>query len=125
MANLLDKYGNIADEVAVPASESVGKAKQRAWLKKKELRAIKALTKALRQRNKLMKQEAERRKAGEEAAAEKAAKRKSGDDSRGFLGGFAKAICKVLPQIVTAAVTAVLGFFFHRKPSRRALQAAL
>lgn len=127
MANLLDKYGNIADEVTVPASESAGKAEQQPALSRKEQKIFKALAKALRKHNRLLKQEAERRRAEEEAAAkaaaEKAAKRKNG--AGGFLGGFTKVICKVLPQIVTAAVTAVLGFFFHRKPSRRALRAAL
>ena len=127
MANLLDQYGNIADEVTVPVSESVGKAERQPTLSKKERKIFKALAKALRKHNKLMKQEAERRRAEEEAAAkaaaEKAAKRKNG--AGGFLGGFTKVICKVLPQIVTATVTAVLGFFFHRKPSKRALRAAL
>ena len=126
MANLLDKYENTTGEMVVPASESAGKAKQQPALSRKERKIFKALAKALRKHNKLMKQEAERRKAEEEAAAkaaaEKAAKRKNGG---GFLGGFTKVICKVLPQIVTAAVTAVLGFFFHRKPSKRALRAAL
>lgn len=129
MANLLDKYENTTGEMVVPAGESAGKAEQQPVLSKKERRIFKSLAKALRKHNKLLKQEAERRKAEEEAtartAAEKAAKRKSGDDGKGFLGGFTKVICKVLPQIVTAAVTAVLGFFFHRKPSRRALRAAL
>ena len=126
MANLLDKYGNTTDEIAVPAGEFAGTAEQQPVLTKKERRIFKNLAKAFRKYNRLMKQEAERRKAEEEAAAkaaaEKAAKRKNGG---GFLGGFTKVICKVLPQIVTAAVTAVLGFFFHRKPSKRALRAAL
>ena len=127
MTNLLDKYENTTGEMVVPASESAGKAKQQPALSRKERKIFKALAKALRKHNKLMKQEAERRRAEEEAAAkaaaEKAAKRKNG--AWGFLGGFTKVICKVLPQIVTAAVTAVLGFFFHRKPSKRALRAAL
>lgn len=126
MATLLDKYENTTGEITVPAGESAGKAEQQPVLTKKERKIFKALAKALRKHNKLLKQEAERRKAEEEAAAkaaaEKAAKRKNGG---GFLGGFTKVICKVLPQIVTAAVTAVLGFFFHRKPSKRALRAAL
>ena len=126
MATLLDKYENTTGEITVPAGESAGKAEQQPVLTKKERKIFKALAKALRKHNKLLKQEAERRKAEEEAAAkaaaEKAAKRKNG--AWGFLGGFTKVICKVLPQIVTAAVTAVLGFFFS-KPSRRTLRAAL
>lgn len=127
MSNLLDKYENTTGEMVVPASEFAGKAEQQPALSRKERKIFKALAKALRKHNKLMKQEAERRRAEEEAAAkaaaEKAAKRKNG--AGGFLGGVTKVICKVLPQIVTATVTAVLGFFFHRKPSRRALRAAL
>lgn len=128
MANLLDKYGNTTDEIAVPAGEFAGTAEQQPVLTKKERRIFKNLAKAFRKYNRLMKQEAERRKAEEEAAAraaaEKAAKRKNGNNGKGFIGGFTKVICKVLPQIVTAAVTAVLGFFFS-KPSRRTLRAAL
>lgn len=127
MATILDKYENNTNEIAVPVGESAGKAEQRCALSRKERKIFKVLAKALRKHNKLMKQEAERRRAEEEAAAkaaaEKAAKRKNG--AGGFLGGFTKVICKVLPQIVTATVTAVLGFFFHRKPSKRALRAAL
>ncbi len=126
METLLDKYENTTGEITVPVSESVGKAERQPTLSKKERKIFKALAKALRKHNRLLEQEAERRRAEEEsaanrAAAEKAAKRKNGG---GFLGGFTKAICKVLPQIVTAAITAVLGFFFS-KPSRKTLRAAL
>ena len=67
MANLLDKYENTTDEMVVPASESAGKAKQQPALSRKERKIFKALAKALRKHNKLMKQEAERRRAEEEA----------------------------------------------------------
>lgn len=132
MSNLLDKYVDTTDETAVPASDSVGKAKQRTWFEKKELRAIKALAKALRQRNKLLKQELELRKA-ETATVEantdegkKSQKRKDNEDSKekGFLASLGKEIGKALPKVIVAVVTGVLGFFFKHKSSGKALQAA-
>jgi len=121
---MFDKY-NTPETAPVSAGEPVGKAKAKRQriLKKKEIRVLKNLAKAVRKHDKLMKQEAARRKAEEEAAAQ-TAKRKNGDDGKGFLNSFAKAICKALPQIVTAVVTGVLGFFFKRKSSGKALQAA-
>lgn len=132
MSNLLDKYVDTTDETAVPASDSVSKAKQRTWFEKKELRAIKALAKALRQRNKLLKQELELRKA-ETATVEantdegkKSQKRKDNEDSKekGFLASLGKEIGKALPKVIVAVVTGVLGFFFKHKSSGKALQAA-
>lgn len=132
MSNLLDKYVDTTDETAVPASGAVGKSKQRTWFEKKELRAIKALAKALRQRNKLLKQELELRKA-ETATVEantdegkKSQKRKDNEDSKekGFLASLGKEIGKALPKVIVAVVTGVLGFFFKHKSSGKALQAA-
>ena len=71
------------DEMVVPASESAGKAKQQPALSRKERKIFKALAKALRKHNKLMKQEAERRRA-EEEATEKANRRKDDSSTRGF-----------------------------------------
>lgn len=64
MANLLDKYENTTGEMVVPASESAGKAEQQPALSRKEQKIFKALAKALRKHNRLLKQEAERRRAG-------------------------------------------------------------
>lgn len=131
MANMLEKYTDTSSEEFVKSASEPAeslKAKRQRFFKKKELRVLKALEKAVRKHNKLMKQEAARRQAEEEAAekaaAEKAAKRKNDNDEKGFLSNFAKAICKALPQIVTAVVTGVLGFLLKRKPSGKALQAA-
>lgn len=124
MANLLDKYENTTDEMVVPASESAGKAKQQPALSRKERKILKALAKALRKHNKLMKQEAERRRA-EEEATEKANRRKDDSSTRGFFNKLGDAICKAIPKVLTAIATVALGFFFNRKPSRRALRAAL
>ena len=115
MANLLDKYENTTDEMVVPASESAGKAKQQPALSRKERKIFKALAKALRKHNKLMKQE----------ATEKANRRKDDSSTRGFFNKLGDAICKAIPKVLTAIATVALGFFFNRKPSRRALRAAL
>lgn len=124
MANLLDKYENTTGEMVVPAGESAGKAEQQPVLSKKERKIFKALAKALRKHNKLMKQEAERRRA-EEEATEKANRRKDDSSTRGFFNKLGDAICKAIPKVLTAIATVALGFFFNRKPSRRALRAAL
>ena len=124
MANLLDKYGNTTDEIAVPAGEFAGTAEQQPVLTKKERRIFKNLAKAFRKYNKLMKQEAERRRA-EEEATEKANRRKDDSSTRGFFNKLGDAICKAIPKVLTAIATVALGFFFHRKPSKRALRAAL
>lgn len=124
MANLLDKYGNTTDEIAVPAGEFAGTAEQQPILTKKERRIFKNLAKAFRKYNRLMKQEAERRKA-EEEATEKANRRKDDSSTRGFFNKLGDAICKAIPKVLTAIATVALGFFFNRKPSRRALRAAL
>lgn len=124
MANLLDKYGNTTDEIAVPAGEFAGTAEQQPVLTKKERRIFKNLAKAFRKYNRLMKQEAERRKA-EEEATEKANRRKDDSSTRGFFNKLGDAICKAIPKVLTAIATVALGFFFNRKPSRRALRAAL
>ena len=124
MATILDKYENNTNEIAVPVGESAGKAEQRCALSRKERKIFKALAKALRKHNKLMKQEAERRRA-EEEATEKANRRKDDSSTRGFFNKLGDAICKAIPKILTAIATVALGFFFNRKPSRRALRAAL
>lgn len=124
MANLLDKYGNTTDEIAVPAGEFAGTAEQQPVLTKKERRIFKNLAKAFRKYNRLMKQEAERRRA-EEEATEKANRRKDDSSTRGFFNKLGDAICKAIPKVLTAIATVALGFFFNRKPSRRALRAAL
>lgn len=124
MANLLDKYENTTGEMVVPAGESAGKAEQQPVLSKKERRIFKSLAKALRKHNKLLKQEAERRRA-EEEATEKANRRKDDSSTRGFFNKLGDAICKAIPKVLTAIATVALGFFFNRKPSRRALRAAL
>lgn len=123
MANMLDKYKDAMDEASAPSDDSAIKSKQQYVLRKKELKILKKLTKTLRKHDKLMKQETGRRKA-EEDAAEKTAKCKKGDTEKGFLSSFAKAICKVLPQIVTAAITGILGFFFKSKSFGKTLQTA-
>ena len=124
MATILDKYENNTNEIAVPVGESAGKAEQRCALSRKERKIFKVLAKALRKHNKLMKQEAERRKA-EEEATEKANRRKDDSSTRGFFNKLGDAICKAIPKVLTAIATVALGFFFNRKPSRRALRAAL
>lgn len=124
MADIFDKYGDATDEIAVPVSESAGKAERQPMLRKKERKIFKALAKALRKQNKLLEQEAERRKA-EEEATEKANRRKDDSSTRGFFNKLGDAICKAIPKVLTAIATVALGFFFNRKPSRRALRAAL
>lgn len=124
MATILDKYENNTNEIAVPVGESAGKAEQRCALSRKERKIFKVLAKALRKHNKLMKQEAERRRA-EEEATEKANRRKDDSSTRGFFNKLGDAICKAIPKVLTAIATVALGFFFNRKPSRRALRAAL
>lgn len=132
MANMLEKYRDTTDEVATPVCESTGKAQQRTWFKKKELRAIKALAKALRQRNQLLKQELELKKietATVEANADegkKSKKRKDSEDSKekGFLASLGKEIGKALPKIIAAVATGVLGLIAKLVSSRKAPQAA-
>lgn len=124
MATLLDKYENTTGEITVPAGEFAGTAEQQPVLTKKERRIFKNLAKAFRKYNRLMKQEAERRKA-EEEATEKANRRKDDSSTRGFFNKLGDAICKAIPKVLTAIATVALGFFFNRKPSRRALRAAL
>lgn len=127
MENIMEKYAQ--GDASIPTDEPIRKGESRyiCFMKKRERRALKRLAKMLAKHNKLMEQEAARRRAEEDAvakaAAEKAAKHKNNCDEKGFLVSFGKAICKVLPQIVTAVVTGVLGFFFKRKSSRKILQA--
>lgn len=127
MANLLDKYGNIADEVAVPVSESAGKAGQQLALSKKERKIFKALAKALRKHNKLMKQEAARRETEEEAtktAAKDTDKRKRDNGTRGFLDKLGDAICKAIPKLLTTLATLAFGYFVNKRFAGKALQVA-
>ena len=128
MANIMEKYVSETAEVAAPDSESAITLKRRRWFEEQELRAIKRLTKALRKRNRLLEQEIELRKAEMEArqqnVKEDAEKRKKTEDRKGFFGTLGKEIGRVLPKIVTAVVTGVLGFFFKHRTPRSALQAA-
>lgn len=126
MANLLDKYGNIADEVTVPVSESAGKAERHPTLSKKERKIFKALAKALRKHSKLMQQEAARREAEEESVemtAKVPAKAKPDHGVKGFLEKLGDAICKAIPKLLTTLAPLAFGFFFKTKFAGKALQA--
>lgn len=122
MANLLDKYGDTTDEVAVPVSESAGKAERQPALSKKERKIFKALTKALRKHNKLLKEESERRRA-EEEAVETPARSKHDNGVRGFLVKLGDAICKAVPKLLTTLAPLAFGYFFKAKFAGKAPQA--
>lgn len=128
MANMLDKYVETVDEAAIPASKPINKAKRQLVLKKKELRVLKKLAKALRKQNRLMEQEAEKQKSEEEAAkattTEKANKNKSNNGVRGFLGKLGDAVCKAIPKVLTTFATLAFGFFFKTKFAGKAQQTA-
>lgn len=128
MANIMEKYVSDTAEVAAPDSESAITLKRRRWFEERELRAIRRLAKAVRKRNRLLKQDIELRKAEIEARQRKAEedteKRKKAEDKKGFFGTLGKEIGRVLPKIVTAVVAGVLGFFFKHRMPRSALQAA-
>ena len=132
MANMLDKYVDAVDEVAAPATESISKTKAKAkrqrFLKKKEIRALKALAKAFRKHNELMEQEAARRKAEEDAAekavAKQASKNESDNGMRGFLHKLGNAICKAVPGILTTLTTLIFGHFVKMRSTGKALQFA-
>lgn len=118
MANLLDKYGNIADEVTVPVSESAGKAERQPTLSKKERKIFKALAKALRKHSKLMQQEAARRKAEEESVemtAKVPAKAKPDHGAKGFLEKLGDAICKAIPKLLTTVATLAFGYLVNKR----------
>lgn len=123
MATILDKYENNTNEIAVPVGESAGKAEQRYALSRKERKIFKALAKALRKHNKLLKQEAERRRA-EEEAVETTARSKHDNGVRGFLVKFGDAVCKAVPKVLTTLVTLALGYFFKTKFAGKAPQVA-
>ena len=127
MADMLDKY-DVEDETTVPTGEPVCKSERQRVLKKKDLKALKKLVKALRKQNKLRKQEAARRKAEEEAAEEAAAAKVSKDKSnngvRSFLVKLGDAICKAIPKVLTTLATLAFGFFFKAKFAGKAPQAA-
>jgi len=119
MANMLDKYRDAVDGMAVPSAESTGKSKKQRVLKKKELRAIKSLAKALRKMNKL---DAERRKleedAAERAAVMRADTRKDSNEKKNFLSKLGDAVCKAVPKILTTLATLAtlaLGLFLQGK----------
>lgn len=128
MASMLEKYRDVADELPAPIDDnetvemSSSKAKRLDYYKKRELWVLKRLTKALRKQNKLLKMEAERRKAEEEAAVT-AEKDKCDTRKKGFLKNLGDAICKAIPKVLTTLVTLAFGYFFKEKFPRKALQA--
>lgn len=128
MANIFDIYPDVPEETTTPVNGPISKAERQRVLKKKELKVLKKLAKALRKQNRLMKQEAEKRKAGEEAAkadtTEKANKDKINNGVRGFLGKLADAVCKAVPKLLTTVATVALGFFFKTRFAGKAQQAA-
>lgn len=126
MSNFMEKYSDTPVEVAEPTSESPAKSTQRAWFKKKELRAIKALTRALRKRNKLLEQELELRKSKAETVEANAddGKRNKDGNEKGFFANLGKEIGKNLPKVIVGAVTGILGFIAKLVFARKAPQAA-
>lgn len=130
MANIFDKYTDVPGEAATPINEPISKAERQRGLKKKDLKVLKKLAKALRKQNRLMKQEAEKRKADEEAAnaktatTEKANKDKSNNGVRGFLGKLGDAICKAMPKVLTTLATLAFGYFVNTRFARKAPQVA-
>lgn len=135
MADFLEKYSDTENAVNSPAKKTPCDYKLESRLKKKDLKNLKRLTKAIRQHNKLLAQEAERRKAEEAVAAEaarlkaeeeakEADKRKSGRGVRGFLTKLGDAICRAVPKVLTTLATLAFSWFVKNKLDRRVPQAA-
>lgn len=126
MADIFDKYRDATDEIAVPVSESAGKAERQPMLRKKERKIFKALAKTLRKQNKLMKQEAERLQAKEETIVETATKdtdkSKRDNGARGFLSKLGDAICKAVPKLLTTLATLAFGYLVNTRFTRKAPQ---
>lgn len=133
MSSLFEKYDDV-DETTVTAKEQYCKVSKKRLLRKKDRKKIKKLTKALCKHNELMEQEAERRKAEEEAAAEAARlkaqeeakeveKRKSAKGAVGFLTKLGDAVCKAVPKVLTTLVTLAFGWFVKAKFDKQMPQA--
>lgn len=120
MANLFEEY---TDEASEPAIEPDSETKERKELSQKELKIFKALAKALKRQNKLLKQEMKQRKA-EEAAVATADKRKHNRGVKGFLKNLGDAICRAVPKILTTLTTLAFGYLFKAKFAGKALQVA-
>lgn len=119
MPTMFDKYDDNLDDATVTAQEQICKANKR-LLKKKDRRAIKSLTKAIRQQNKLIEQEAERRRAEE---AMKSEKFKTANGAGCFLSKLGDAVCKAVPKILTTIVTLAFGWFVKAKFDKQIPQA--
>lgn len=132
MSNLLEKYVDADDTLTEPARKPYSETELALKRQKKLLKLHKSLKKALRKQNRLMKQEAERRKAEEAAAeaarlkaeeeAKEANKRKSASGVRGFLTKLGDAICKAIPKILTTLATLAFSWFVKNKLDRRVPQ---
>lgn len=128
MANMFDTYPDVPEETTTPINGPISKAERQRVLKKKDLKVLKKLAKALRKQNKLMQEKAEKQKA-EEEAAKKAADKETNrhkDDSgaKGFFNKLGDAICKAIPKVLTTIATVALGFFFKTRFAGKAQQAA-
>ncbi len=119
MANMFEGYENEASE---PAVEPDSETKERIGLSKKDRKIFKALAKALKRQNKLLKREVTQRKA-EEAAVATVDKRKHDRGVKGFLKNLGDAICKAIPKVLTTLTTLAFGYFFKAKFAGKALQA--
>lgn len=125
MANILDKYSDTLNEtMASPANPVVNaKAQRQHILRKRDIRAIKALTKALREHNKLVKEEVARRKAADAAEHEAATKQQTAESGRGqngkdFLNKLGDAICKAVPRVLTALASSFFGWLIKRSTEK-------
>jgi len=122
-STLADLFEGYTDEASEPVVEPDSETKKRIGLSKKERKIFKALAKALKRRNKLLKQEMKQRKA-EEAAVATVDKRKHDRGVKGFLKNLGDAICKAIPKVLTTLTTLAFGYFFKAKFAGKALQAA-